>query len=186
MRRNSIVTSAWLAFALLGATAQLPHAAEVRGYQEDWYSSDRAPTTEGGLIWNTFLGGTGDDWSTAMASDSSGNVYVTGGGDDTWGSPIRPHSGGNDVLVARINKDGYLLWNTFLGGSAADGALAIAVDASGEVYVAGTSDMTWGSPVRAYSGKGDAFVAKLSANGALLWNTFLGGTTTNTVQFLVK
>ena len=49
------------------------------------------------------------------------------------------------------------------------------MDGSGNVYVAGDSNATWGSPVRAYTAGLDAFAAKLTAAGALTWNTFLGG-----------
>jgi hypothetical protein len=75
--------------------------------------------------------------------------------------------------------DPTLTWNTFLGTGGAfenDYGQSIAVDSSGNVYVAGHSNATWGSPVRAYSGSGyDVFVAKLDNSGNLVWNTFLGG-----------
>ena len=53
---------------------------------------------------------------------------------------------------------------------------SIVLDSSGNIYIVGYSHATWGSPVRAYTGNYDAFVAKFSPNGTLLWNTFLGGT----------
>ncbi len=71
--------------------------------------------------------------------------------------------------------DPTLTWNTFLGGYGTDYGFAIAVDASDNVYVAGESSATWGSPVRAYTSDYDAFVAKLDNSGNLEWNTFLGG-----------
>ncbi len=73
--------------------------------------------------------------------------------------------------------DPTLEWNTFLGGTAADDGYAVATDAGGNVYVAGTSMAAWGTPIRAYGGAGDAFVAKLDSKGALQWNTFLGSAT---------
>ena len=54
--------------------------------------------------------------------------------------------------------------------------LGIAVDSSGNVYVAGNSNASWwGNPSRMAQGGYDAFVAKLGSNGSLTWNTFLGG-----------
>jgi len=75
--------------------------------------------------------------------------------------------------------DPVMSWNTFLGGSGEgdcdDNGYAIAVDSSGNVYVAGYSSESWGTPVRAFSGGSyDGFVAKLDSSGNLLWNTFLG------------
>ena len=75
-----------------------------------------------------------------------------------------------------LTIDPSVVWNTFLGGSGSDAGNAIAVDGSGNIYVAGNSTATWGSPVRAYTSNSDVFVAKLNAStGGLTWNTFLGG-----------
>jgi len=106
--------------------------------------------------------------------DTSGNVYVTGRSDATWGSPVRPFAGEWDAFVAKLDGSGVLQWNTFLGGSSEDRGYGIAVDTSGNVYVTGYSYATWGSPVRPFAGEWNAFVAKLDGSGALQWNTFLG------------
>ena len=77
------------------------------------------------LSWNTFLGGSGNDYGNGIAVDTSGNVYVTGYSYATWGSPVRPYSGGSaDAFVAKLNGSGALQWNTFLGGSNDDLATA--------------------------------------------------------------
>jgi hypothetical protein len=137
------------------------------------------------MTWNTFLGGSGSiDYGLAIAVDSSGNVYVTGDSTATWqgsSSPVRAFTAStSDAFAAKLNSSGVLQWNTFLGGSGSDNGQAIAVDGNGNVYVAGTSDQTWGSPVRAYYGSGtDAFAAKLTSSGTLTWNTFLGGSGTD-------
>jgi hypothetical protein len=129
----------------------------------------------GALQWSTFLGGSGADYGNGIAVDKSGNVYVTGWSYETWGSPVHPIAGLSDAFVAKLNGSGALQWNTFLGASSEDDGFAIAVDTSGNVYVAGNSDTTWGWPVRPIAGLSDAFVAKLNGSGAAQWNTFLGG-----------
>ena len=136
------------------------------------------------LEWNTFLGSASDDdWlysvSTTsgnyIAVDDAGNVYVAGDSYAAWGHPIRPFGGIKDAFVAKLDSNGNLLWNTFLGSDAFDTADALAVDGSGNVFVTGTSAATWGTPVRPYAGGTyDAFVVKLDGCGAILWNTFLG------------
>ncbi len=142
--------------------------------------------------WYTFLGGSSSDYVGGIAMDSSGNFYVAGHSNATWGTPLRPYTGGWDVFVAKLTADGQLVWNTFLGGSGDDrggGTLrggggfsragGIGLDSSGNIYVAGTSGATWGDSVRGYTGGSDAFVAKLTADGQLVWNTFLGGSGTD-------
>jgi hypothetical protein len=61
-----------------------------------------------------------------------------------------------------------------MGGSSTDWGKGIALDGSGNVYIAGLSYTTWGSPINAYTGGKDAFVAQLDSDGARQWNTFLG------------
>ena len=129
----------------------------------------------GYLTWNTFLGGCGDDYGNAISVDGSGNVFVAGSSEATWGDPVHSYTY-HDSFVAKLNSSGGLTWNTFVGGGGGtDFATGIAVDGSGNVYLAGYSTATWGTPIRAYTSLADAFAAKLAPDGTLLWNTFLGG-----------
>jgi hypothetical protein len=128
------------------------------------------------LTWNTFLGAfTPYQSAAAIAQDGNGNVYVAGSSNVTWGLPIRSHSGCDDAFIAKLDSNGNLIWNTFIGGSGCDLAQALALDGSGNIYVVGWSTATWGSPIRAFSGGYDAFAAKVDPGGHLIWNTFLGG-----------
>ena len=149
----------------------------VRAYSGGYYDAFAAKLNSNGVLqWNTFLGGTGVDYGYGVAVDSSGNVYLTGYSNATWGNPLQPFSGNIDAFAAKLDGNGALLWNSFLGGTGGDEGYGIAVDSSGSVYMFGESSATWGSPIRAYSGSMDAFAVKLDNSGALLWNTFLGGT----------
>ena len=149
----------------------------VRAYSGNVDAFAAKLDSSGNLTWNTFLGGSDrDDSGEALAVDASGNVYIAGFSGGTWGSPVRPFSGGvSDAYAAKLDSSGNLTWNTFLGGSDYDGGQALALDGSGNVYMAGSSHATWGSPVRAFNGPYNAFAAKLDFGGNLIWNTFLGG-----------
>ena len=151
-----------------------PTACTVRAYTGDDAFAAKL-NSSGGLTWNTFLGGSATDKGTAIAVDSSGNIYVTGYSGGTWGSPVRAYSGNTDAFVVKLDGPGDLIWSTFLGGSNGDCGYGIALDSSGNIYVTGYSYASWGNPVRAYSGVEDAFAAKLSPTGALVLHTFLGG-----------
>ena len=132
--------------------------------------------TTGALGWNTFLGGDQADWNGRLAIDSAANLYVVGRSGSSWQTPVRAYSGGYDAMAVKLSTSGILLWNSYMGGGANDFTNGIAIDSANNVYVVGYSNMTWGTPVREYYGRNDAFVAKLDAAGVLVWNTFLGGT----------
>ncbi|MBC8506778.1 MAG: SBBP repeat-containing protein [Anaerolineales bacterium] len=143
----------------------------------DAYSQDHALIIDPSFAWNTFMGSTSEDSGEAIALDASGNVYVAGHSDAGWGSPRNGHAGGSDAFVAKLNSSGVRVWHTFMGSASADFAYGVAVDGSGNVYVAGDSYGSWGSPIIGFAGGGtDAFAAKLNNNGDRLWNTFIGGT----------
>jgi hypothetical protein len=132
----------------------------------------------GALLWHTFLGGAGDDEGNAIALDGGGNLYLAGTSAAAWGTTVpRPFGGLEDAFAAKLNGDGALQWNTFLGGAGIEEGADIAADGSGNVYVVGSSSDGWSEvPVRGHGEMGDAFAARLNADGALQWHTFLGGT----------
>jgi hypothetical protein len=132
--------------------------------------------SSGSLTWNTFLGGGQSDQGSAIAVDGDGNVYIAGSSYAAWGSPVRAYNASYDAFAARLDSSGVLTWNTFMGGNNYDYGEGIALDGSGNVYVAGYGRTTWGSPVQAYTSDYDAFAVKLnSSSGVLTWNTFMGG-----------
>ncbi|OGV67545.1 MAG: hypothetical protein A3K18_28875 [Lentisphaerae bacterium RIFOXYA12_64_32] len=131
--------------------------------------------------WGTYLGGTGDDYATGVAVDSSGNVYVCGyTASSAWvsGGYDTSQNGNYDAFVVKLSSTGAHVWSTYLGGTSEDRATGIAVDGSGYVYVAGyTASSGWvsGGWSTNYGGSRDGFVAKLSSAGANQWSTYLGG-----------
>jgi hypothetical protein len=148
----------------------------VRAYTGNQDAFAAKLTSAGALTWNTFLGGSGDDYGNGIAVDGTGNVYVGGTSYTTWGTPVVGHTGGSDGFVAMLFSSGALNWNTFMGCGSYDSIYDIAVYGSGSIYVSGMSFGTWGSPVRAYTGGFDVFAAKLASDGSRTWHTFLGGT----------
>ena len=137
------------------------------------------------LIYSTYQGGTGLDYAYAVAVDSAGNTYVTGGtGSANFpvSSPLESAlQGTEDVFVTKINPSGSAkLYSTYLGGGAPDEGHGIAVDVQGNVYVTGSTGSldfpTKGAVQAKQAGSGDAFLTKLNATGsALIYSTYLGG-----------
>jgi len=140
-------------------------------------------STNGGHLWSTYLGGNNLDWGDGIAVDAAGNVLVTGRTQSsgwTAGGYNTTHTGGGpDAFVAKLGPNGGHLWSTYLGGSDFDYGDGIAVDALGNVLVAGRTESSgWvaGGYDSTYNGGSrDAFVAKLGPNGGHLWSTYLGG-----------
>ena len=146
------------------------------------------------LIYSTFLGGNSVDQGSALAVDSSGDAYVAGTTSSTnfpttKGADQTSFAGGQtDAFVAKLNSTGdSLAYSTYLGGAGSDTAHAIAVDSSGDAYVAGDTQSTnfpTASPFQsANGGQGDAFLSKLKPDGSgLVYSTYLGGSAADSGQ----
>lgn len=125
-------------------------------------------STTGALLWTRQLGTSSDDWSHAVDVDGAGNAFITG---HTYGSLGGAHSGTADVFIAKYSAAGALLWTRQIGTSSSDYGEAIAVDGAGNALIAGQADGSLGGP---NAGGSDAFIAKYSAAGALLWTRQIG------------
>jgi murein DD-endopeptidase MepM/ murein hydrolase activator NlpD len=139
-----------------------------------------------GVEYGTFLGGNRDDSVQAIALDSTGNAYVTGGTRSsdfsaTVGAQNVDFNGEIDAFVTKISSTGAGLgYSTFLGGSEDDHGAAIAVGPDGSAYVCGaTLSPELGKATAGgmgYHASGDAFVVKLNGPGTIMdYVLFLGG-----------
>jgi hypothetical protein len=137
-----------------------------------------------GIDFATYLGGAGDDRAFGLAVDGSGQAVLTGYTTST-GFPVLAASqgtlaGGKDAFVAKLNAAGTgLVFSTYLGGSGQDEARSAAVDATGAIYVAGSTYSSNFPTLSAFqtmnAGGQDGFLAKFSAGGSRLYSTLLGG-----------
>jgi Beta-propeller repeat/IPT/TIG domain len=148
------------------------------------YDRAKALTIDPVLVFSTYLGGRRDDQGLGIAVDPSGAVYITGvtTSDDFPNATgtQRPSRWASDAFVAKLNPAGTaIVYATYLGGSGSDSGNAIAVDASGNAYVAGdtqSADFPTLNPIQStIGGSRDVFVTKLSPTGILLYSTYLGG-----------
>jgi hypothetical protein len=137
-----------------------------------------------------FIGGSGSDYGYGIAVDTAGNAYIAGYTESTetsfpvaWG-PATAYGGGiYDAFVARVNASGTGLdYCGFIGGAGDDRAYSIAVDGSGNAYVAGYTTSAADTfpvvngPVLLHGGGGpDAFLAKVGASGLLEYCGYIGG-----------
>ncbi len=150
-------------------------------------------TSNGALIFSTYLGGGGGDGvnvysESAVATDSAGNVYVTGSTNSadfptTANAYQRSLSGPSDAFITKLSSDGqHILYSTYLGGSEGEDGAGITVGSDGSAYVTGgTGSLNFpvvnGVQSLYAGGSLDAFVTKLSPDGSsLAYSTYLGGT----------
>lgn len=148
-----------------------PLQATLAGTTDGFVSKLNA--TGGALVYSTYLGGAQGDIAYGLRLDAAGNAYVAGQTD----SPDYPavnavqagNAGGSDAFVTQISATGAgLIYSTYLGGAASDYARAVAVDAGGNVAVAGVTESDDLSRVDANQtlrgGVQDAFIALLLAD----------------------
>lgn len=141
------------------------------------------------LLYTTYIDAPCGAWGNALAVDAAGNAYITGqyGVKNQFGICQEI----TDVLAAKLDPSGHIVYQKAIGPTAQDGVLmsdnnqgeAIAVDGSGSVYITGLAD---GDPLDPHipisasalqrTGHGhDGFVLKLDPAGKVAYGTFLGG-----------
>ncbi|WP_317899882.1 DUF7948 domain-containing protein [Aurantibacillus circumpalustris] len=143
----------------------------------------------GVLQWGTYYGGSALDAAHTIAVDASGNVYSggycassTGTVFATIGSHQPTYGGGAyDGYVVKFDQAGVRLWGTYYGGAGYEG-IGVKPDASGNVYVYGSTNTSTGTAVATScsyqdqyaGGSSDLFVVKFTAAGSRVWGTYFG------------
>jgi uncharacterized protein (TIGR03437 family) len=130
--------------------------------------------------YTTYIGDTNQYQVSAIAADAGGNTYVTG---SRLIVPASYSPGGaavTDFFVAKLDPSGDLSLIGTFSGKGTDQANGIAVDPSGNIYIVGnttSTDFPLRNPLQNVgAGGGTGFLMKLSADGAVLYSTYLGGT----------
>jgi len=141
-------------------------------------------TSSGTLAWSSYFGGTSNEEGWGIAADSNGNCYLSGFTTSsdlaTPGAFDTTYGDNGDAFVAKVTPSGTLAWASYLGGSGFEWAYGkIAVDSAGNCYVNGTTQSsdfpTTGGFDTSLGGASDAFVTKVTTDGALAWSSYLGG-----------
>jgi len=135
---------------------------------------------DGNWLWAEQTFGTTWAESYGISVDENGNSYVFGFFNETttFGSFTLTSTGGNDVFVAKLDKDGNWLWAEQAGGSSHDYGWNISIDADGNSYVTGEFQGTayFGAFTITSSGSADIFAAKIDTDGNWQWAKKAGGT----------
>ena len=144
------------------------------------------------LVWVNFIGSTGGDEVTGLATTPDGSVYAVAkyAGTLELGATLSPTgtyaatvtgiatSGTNTILI-KYNSAGVLQWYKAIGGTGSDVFNTVSVDKSGNVVVAGYFDspsVTLGSTTLTNAGGKDAFAVSYDPSGSQLYARGLAGT----------
>lgn len=147
------------------------------------------------IVFSSFSGSVADNFGFTATSDRNGNAYG-GGTVYSAGFPVTPGAyqvnfkggfpeiiggGSRDIGIIKFSSDGkQLLTCTYLGGLGNEQPHSITCDASGNLYIMGTTNSD-DFPVAngfdsIYNGRYDVYITKLSADGtSLLASTYIGG-----------
>jgi hypothetical protein len=139
----------------------------------------------GDFLWAKGIGGPSDDSGSDVVVDSAGNVYMTGGFQDTVDFDPGPGThnltslGIMDIFVTKFDSSGNFVWVRRMGGTDYDEGYTISLDLSGNVYTtgtfAGTADFDPGAGVTNLSDpNGGIFISRLDSNGNFVWAKQLG------------
>lgn len=175
------------------SSTNFPTASPIQGTNGGTFDGFVAELNATGtaLTYSTYLGGSSGDLVTGIGLDGSNNAYVAGNTLST-DFPTTPgvfqttqNSTEGSAFVTAIKSDGSaLIFSTYLGGSGANNAFALAVDSTGEAYVTGdttSADFPTANAVQTtLAGLTNAFITKLTPDGSgLAFSTYFGGSQTD-------
>ncbi len=147
------------------------------------YNPDSTLRIDPNVVWSTYYGGTEIDYGQAVAYDKQGNIFLAG---DTKSSANIAKGGHQNTYVptyysaflVKFNGAGVRQWGTYFGGSSEERVNAVAVDGSGNIYLAGKTHSSNGIFKDGFksklSGTSDGFLAKFNTSGSFLWGTYYG------------
>ena len=138
--------------------------------------------------WASYYGGSADDFGRGIAVNNNNYVYIVGetasadslSGEDAYQPEL---AGGYDGFIARFNRQGTLIWDTYFGGEGDDALLSCVTLEDGSLYAVGrTESSTFASNdsiplnfIGSYAGNGDAILLRMDAHGVPQSARYMGG-----------
>ncbi len=132
--------------------------------------------SEGAPVWLKIAGGTSDDYSISICSNTAGDIYFTGnftGSDLIFGTEAALNNSGQiDLFVVKYDASGNSVWAKGFGGSNNDYGSAICTDASDNIYLSGSfssNEVIFDSETIVSRGESDILITKHSSSGNIIW-----------------
>lgn len=152
------------------------------------------------ISWSTYIGGSEFDEIRDVKTGKDGVVYAVGSTNSTTniatiGAHLTTFQGGNnsigsDAFISKFSPFGQCLWSTYFGGSNVDLGLALAIDTTGFLYMAGRTNSSTGistpgsyQEVKAGTNAGyDVYLVKFDTAGLPVWGTYYGGSSADGLE----
>jgi hypothetical protein len=132
----------------------------------------------GGHLWSQSFGDGQGQVGTSIATDYTGNVFITGSfvGTVNFGGAPLTSAGGDDIFIAKFSPAGTHLWSKSFGEMSAELSTSIIADSLANVWITGVfaDSVNFGGGMLSSAGGLDIFVAKFDLTGAHLWSKRFG------------
>jgi gliding motility-associated-like protein len=143
----------------------------------------------GNRLWGTYYGGEGINQIKDIKIDYQNNLVIVGHTPSqtnisTIGA-YKPNltDGDDDAFLVKFNNSGLRIWGTYFGGETSDLANALSIDKNNNIYIVGTTlsktNIAINSNFQTQLNDGyyrnDGFLSKFTADGNLIWSTYVGG-----------
>lgn len=162
------------------SSANFPgHTNEHHGGTNDVFVA--AVDTDGNRLWMTYYGGSEEDHGASITIAPNGDLIIAGNSDsEDFEGRGNSNPGGIRGFAARLTQRGDIVWMRYFGGSnGRTWGTDISSDSRGNLWLTGVTFATdfEGRLNSHHSTNGeDAFIAKLSSDGEVIWMRYLGGT----------
>ncbi len=181
-RANSVCLAPDGGFALTGFTASGDvNFSENKGAKDIFIFKTNS---QGELQWSKTYGGSSDDIGNSIIPSTDGGFLIAGSTFSSDGDVSSNH-GSSDYWIIRIDGNGNLLWEKTYAGSAEDRAQEIVQTQDGNYVIIGTS-FSGDGDVSDPLGSVDFWLIKINANGDLLWEKSLGGSSADQGYDLIE
>jgi len=126
---------------------------------------------EGNVVWAKSAGGTDKDEGFGICVDNDGNIYITGGFENSAKfdeTHTLNSAGQTDFFIAKYDPSGNVVWAKKAGGTGADGGYGIAADSNNDIIVIGKKSgaVTFGLYTLSNF---EAFTVKYNTDGNVVW-----------------
>lgn len=148
----------------------------------DYWAIKTDPSGE--LEWSRFFGGSFTEVPLGIV-ETADNNFILAGSSDSNDFNISNSNGSYDFWITKIAADGDLIWEKSFGGSEIDEARAITNTNDGNFIIVGDTRSA-DKNVSANNGAADVWILKISAEGALLWEKTIGGSSFDVARAVSK